>query len=151
MLIDSINLKFQMQLVDVEKMREKRPNKYFEMIFNIFLEFIALFDMIGDIYALIVVYKLGHTAWFSISIFTMISPFFVCYVPLLTFQKDKAVEAGHETFLEKFLVFCSLTPLILIYLLLMDVIYIISSVIVTPLAFLTCGLIDIENVEDKID
>lgn len=33
----------------------------------------------------------------------------------------------------------------------MDVIYIISSVIVTPLALLSCGQIDIENVEDKID
>ena len=60
-------------------------NKYFELVFNIFLEFIALFDMIGDIYALIIVYNQGHIAWFSLSVFTMISPFYVCYVPLLTF------------------------------------------------------------------
>ena len=69
---------------------EKKANKYFEMVFNILLEFIALFDMIGDIYALILVYRLGHIAWFSISVFTMISPFYVCYVPLLTFQKERA-------------------------------------------------------------
>lgn len=68
--------------------KDGKANKYFELIFNIFLEFIALFDMIGDIYALIIVYRQGHIAWFSISVFTMISPFYVCYVPLLTFQKE---------------------------------------------------------------
>ena len=84
--------------MEYELVHKNKPNKYFEMIFNIFLECIALFDMVGDIYALIIVYDLGHIAWFSISVFTMISPFFVCYVPLLTFQKEKAVEIEHDTF-----------------------------------------------------
>ena len=33
----------------------------------------------------------------------------------------------------------------------MDLIYIISSVIITPIALLSCGVINVENVEDKID
>ena len=49
----------------------------------------------------------------------------------------------------------SLTPLIVAYLLLMDVIYIIVSVVITPIAFiiklLTCGLIDMTNIEEKLD
>jgi hypothetical protein len=49
----------------------------------------------------------------------------------------------------------SLTPFIVGYLLIMDLIYIIVSVIITPstmlLKLLTCGLIDITNVEEKLD
>ena len=67
------------------KVREKPPNPYFEFIFTLILEFIALFDMFGDIYLLIGMYQYGHTAWFTLSIFTMLSPFYVCYVPLVTF------------------------------------------------------------------
>ena len=46
----------------------------------------------------------------------------------------------------------SLTPLILIDLLFMDFVYIFNSVIVTPLAFtFTCGKLNLESMEDKID
>ena len=49
----------------------------------------------------------------------------------------------------------SLTPFIVAYLLLMDIIYIIVSVIITPAAMLikvlTCGLIDMTNIEEKLD
>lgn len=46
----------------------------------------------------------------------------------------------------------SLTPLILLNLLLMDVIYIVNSVIITPIAFiLTCGRMNMEIIEEKID
>jgi len=49
----------------------------------------------------------------------------------------------------------SLTPFIVGYLLLMDIIYIIVSVIITPAAiivkFFTCGLIDMTNIDEKLD
>lgn len=46
----------------------------------------------------------------------------------------------------------SLTPLILINLLFMDFIYIFNSVIVTPIAFIiTCGRLNMEMMEDKVD
>lgn len=64
---------------------EKPANPYFEFAFTLLLEAIALFDMIGDIYLMIKMYEFNHTAWFTISIFTTLSPFYVCYVPLLTF------------------------------------------------------------------
>lgn len=65
--------------------REKPPNPYFEFAFTLLLELIAMLDMVGDIYLTIGMYKHGHTAWFTVSIFTMLSPFYVCYVPLVTF------------------------------------------------------------------
>jgi hypothetical protein len=49
----------------------------------------------------------------------------------------------------------SLTPFIVGYLLLMDIIYIVVSVIITPAAmlikFLSCGLIDMTNIDEKLD
>ena len=57
----------------------------------------------------------------------------------------------YEIYLQTFMGFCSLTPLILIYLLFMDVIYIISSAILTPLAYMSCGLIKAATVEEKVD
>ena len=56
-----------------------------------------------------------------------------------------------KTKLLKLLNIASLTPFIVAYLLLMDVIYIIVSVIITPTAMLikllTCGLIDLTKIE----
>jgi hypothetical protein len=110
--------------------------------------------MFGDIYLLIGMYKYGHTAWFTISIFTMLSPFYVCYVPLLTFQKNRSKLQKDTKFL-KVLNILSLTPMIVSYLLFMDVIYILVSVVVTPITMMikiiSCNLIDLTNVEEKLD
>jgi hypothetical protein len=129
---------------------EERANPYLEFAFTLLLEAIALFDMVGDVYLLIQMYYYGHCAWFTLSLYTMLSPFYVCYVPLLTFQKNRA-KLQEETKFLKFLNIASLTPFIVAYLLLMDVIYIIVSVILTPTAMLikllTCGLIDMTNIE----
>lgn len=84
-LSSSVSLNVSIKHEKVKIKQNGGANKYFEIVFNIFLELIALFDMIGDIYALVIVYQQGHIAWFVISVFTMISPFYVCYVPLLTF------------------------------------------------------------------
>jgi hypothetical protein len=65
--------------------KETKPNEYIEFIFNLVLELIALLDMSGDIILLIALFNSEHTAWFSLSLLSMMSPFFVCYVPLLTF------------------------------------------------------------------
>ena len=140
--------------ISKKKVKEKPPNPYFEFVFTLILELIALFDMVGDIYLMISMYTYGHTAWFTLSIFTMLSPFYVCYVPLVTFQKNRG-KLQKETRFLKMLNIVSLTPLIVAYLLLMDIIYILVSVVVTPSAMLikalSCGLIDVTNVEDKLD
>ena len=50
------------------------------------------------------------------------------------------------------LAFLSLTPLILIDLLFMDLVYIFNSVIITPLVFIfTCGRMNTQVMETKID
>ena len=114
-------------------------------MFNLLLETIALFDLGGDIILMYALFLSEHTAWFSLSLLSCLSPFFVCYVPLLTFQKkklnDKQSLKPKEKQLEiDFLTALSmitfLTPGVLIYLQCMDIIYIINSVGLVPLAIL---------------
>ena len=140
--------------ISKKMVKEKKPNPYFEFIFTLILELIALFDMFGDIYLMYSMYIYGHTAWFTLSIFTMLSPFYVCYVPLVTFQKNRG-KLQKETRFLKVLNIVSLTPLIVAYLLVMDIIYILVSVVITPSAMLikllSCGLIDVTNIEEKLD
>ena len=60
-----------------------------------------------------------------------------------------------ETKFLKFLNIASMTPIIVVYLLIMDLIYIMVSVIITPIAYLikllSCGFLDLTNVEEKLD
>lgn len=89
--------------------------------------------MSGDILLLIALFHSEHTAWFTLSLLSMLSPFFVCYVPLLTFQKkklnNKALDAslknneGNEkenknelSLIDSLLTLAFLTPMVLIYL-----------------------------------
>ena len=55
----------------------------------------------------------------------------------------------------KFLNILSLTPFIVAYLLMMDIIYILVSVVITPAAYflkmISCGSVDLTNVEEKLD
>jgi hypothetical protein len=90
-------------------------NEYIEFLFNLVLELIALVDFTGDIVLLLALFESEHCAWFSLSALSMLSPFFVCYVPLLTFQKTK-VGSKVLTPLEYIMMGIYLTPLVLIYL-----------------------------------
>jgi hypothetical protein len=62
-------------------------SKYVEHIFSYLLELVAFFDMGSDIMFLIEIWKAGHPMWFTLSMFTIVAPYYICYVPLLRYQK----------------------------------------------------------------
>jgi hypothetical protein len=68
--------------------KEKKFNKYMEFIFALVLEGIALGDLTGDLAFSLMLFRNQHLGWFTLSILSMLSPFFICYVPLLTFQRQ---------------------------------------------------------------
>ena len=135
-----------------------KSNEYIELLFNLVLELIALFDMSGDFLLLIALFKSQHTGWFCFSLLSMLSPFFVCYVPLLTFQKKK-LNNKELDWMDAIITAAFLTPLVLIYLNIMDVVYIFTSVVLVPIAvmiqWLTCGMLSERNMahyfEEKLD
>jgi hypothetical protein len=115
--------------------KEIKLNEYVEFFFNLTLELIALFDFGGDLILLRSLYLSTHTSWFSFSLLTMLAPFFICYVPLLTFQKRK-IDQANTSWIDSISTFAYLTPLVLIYLQVMDIVYIINSVVLVPIAFI---------------
>lgn len=93
--------KFKLKLYESDVAYDELPpddnlNEYIEFLFNLFLETIALFDLSGDLILMYALFKSEHTAWFSLSLLSCLSPFFVCYVPLLTFQKKKMNDKQSE-------------------------------------------------------
>ena len=101
------------------------------MIFSFSLETIALFDLGGDVMFIIVLWQTHHIMWFTLSIFTILAPLYVCYVPLISVQRMKSKSDS-----SKLITFSAFTPLILIYLLLLDIFYIFIQTLINPLVFL---------------
>lgn len=109
-------------------------------MFHYTLELISAFDLIGDIYCLRSYIITGHYFWSSFTIFTMICPYFISYVPLVNFWlllgsfgiysqegKEQKIPCG-----KKILGYLALFPIFLVYLFLMDLIYVIHTILCLP-------------------
>ena len=129
--------------------------KYFEKVFSYLLEFIAAFDMISDILFLIEIWKGNQLAWFIISIFTIIGPYYICYVPLLRYQRRTMI-GDHPTLAQRIALYCAFTPLVLIYLFMLDLLYLLNAVVLSPIVLvfnlLTCCYFSKKvDFEEKVD
>jgi C4-dicarboxylate transporter len=132
-------------------------------------------DFISDIWVLGEYINSGHNAWLVINIMSVMSPIFVSYVTLVTLiiknyyrvmTKDKKNEMSNlqnennleiEKVNEKKIScfrknyynlknFIPVTPIVIIYLLFIEIIFLINSTIIVPIVFLlkiiTCGKCD---------
>ena len=142
------------KIQEEEKVKEIQEEKtgpqknYTEMMFTFTLEVIALFDLFGDVLFLIVLWQANHIIWFTLSIFTIMAPLYVCYVPLISVQRSKQNPS-------KLITFSAFTPLILVYLLLLDIFYIVIQTAINPIlvmiSMITCGKISGLALDDIID
>lgn len=118
------------------KIKKKRDfNIYLEFMFALILEAIALGDLTGDLVFSFMLFDNQHISWGTLSILSMLSPFFICYVPLLTFQRYLADNSVDQTQQQRYTIkqvlqMSSLSPLILVYLLFMDILYLFFYLIV---------------------
>ena len=118
---------------------------------------IATFDLAGDIYMLKGLLGTRHIFWTTLTVFQMISPFLVGLVPFITFQLkryQKTKYRGYVQLKDLLLVFITATPLVVIYLQLMDIIFIFTQLIIRPflhiLRIFTGGRLTEEMIDDKI-
>ena len=130
-------------------------SEYVEKIFTYLLELVAFFDMGSDIMFLIEIWKANHPMWFMFSMFTIVAPYYICYVPLLRYQRRNITDEMNTQ--QKAVLYCAFTPLILLYLFLLDLLYLFNAVILAPILLivniLSCGRlqdIDIEERTDKV-
>jgi len=99
-----------------------------------------------------------HNAWTTITVYTMLAPYLISYVPLINFQiqnfesQDNSIQSQS---LRKYQAIIILTPLVLVYLFSMDVFFILASVGVSTIIFilklLTCNKIPCLDVNSKMD
>jgi hypothetical protein len=103
-----------------------------------FLELTSCCDYIGDILVLRQLFG-KHPAWATLSIYFMISPFYVSYIPLINFQisahKAHIKENGSISMYQTVIAWISKTPLLIIYLLFMDFVFIIQCIAIKPVVF----------------
>ena len=88
----------------------------------------------------------------------MVWPFFVCYVPFISYQlaKIRKEETKKEqSKVKSFVMFLAITPLLLVYLFLVDVVFLLLSAVVTPvlslISVLTCQTWMLIKLEECID
>jgi len=101
-----------------------------------------------------------HTAWLCLNIQTVIWPFFISYVPFISYQIGKMrgfFDGKTKKFacIKKTLLLLASTPFLLLYLLLIDTIFLIISSVLTPifivLMIFSCGFLSLEVVDETID
>ena len=85
----------------------------------------------------------------------MIAPFLTCQIPFLIFLKEKISRDQTGKNKLHLLGIIMLSPLMLIYMFLMDIVFLFLQALVFPilslLKLLTCGYVDLTFVIDKLD
>lgn len=122
------------------------------------LELSATFDLLGDFYLLWAMLQ-KDTAWATLTVYCMITPYFVSYAPLINFQIEswrvKKQEGEDVSGRMKFLAWVTLTPGIVIYLFMMDVVFLLFAAIATPIFFVlhmaTCGKVNFSKMMNSTD
>lgn len=146
------NPKFNNSLIakcDVTKEAKKVKQSGIEAVFKYSLELIGLCDLIGDFYCLTIYVASGHYAWAALTIFQMLSPFFISYVPLVNYWIHLGsfgiYQHGKKEIskCKKIFGYMALFPIFLVYLTVMDLLYLIETVFLRPisvfLGWISCG------------
>ena len=122
------------------------------------MELIAAGDFVTDIIVLKQLGNTRHAMWFTITVVSIIMPFLISYVPFMIFLKErvtKVIFKDEITCRLRFLAGASLSPLILVYLMLMDLVFLFNETILVPitliLRLLTCNLLDLRCLTEKIE
>jgi len=86
MLISTIRKLQKPQMNDtLSNLPTKKPDYKSMEIFDFIFELMAFLDLLTDILFLYILYNSEHTAWFTVALYSMISPYFVSYIPYLNY------------------------------------------------------------------
>jgi hypothetical protein len=132
--------------------------KSFELIFNLIMETFSTVDLGTDAYLIYKFAKSEHMAWLCVNIQTLIWPFFVAYVPFISYRLGrirKESKEGKSSYLELTLQFFAITPMLLVYLFVVDLIFLLLSAVIMPIlmifSLLICQPQLIDRMEEFID
>jgi hypothetical protein len=105
--------------------KDKDHDSILELVVNFFIECTSLADLITDFQVILILVQGFHIAWASINILCILSAYFVSFAPIITcFIQRNFFQQKGTAFSVSFL-----TPFILVYFLLIDIIYIFFGLI----------------------
>lgn len=144
--------------IEEETAAVKRRKAFGGMMRNAFetvIEWIAVADFITDMLVLFQISQTEHHAWTTITLFSMLAPFFACQTPFLMFLKEQVYRDKDDRFKLKFLSEVMVSPFMLVYMFLMDIVFLVNQAILVPiiqvLRLLTCNLINLSCLTQTID
>ena len=124
-------------------------------LLEVTLEWIAAADLYTDFVVLIQLIYTEHRAWTTITIFSMIAPFLSCQIPFLIFLKELIYRDKTGKIKLLWLGRLMLSPLMLIYMFLMDLVFLFIQAFIFPILlivkFLTFGKLDCTQMIEKLD
>ena len=102
----------------------------------ILMEYIALLDFVGDLFLLVALLGNKHTAWTILSVFTMICPYIISYIPLINFQIQRysfiTQDQSKRRLIANMFGLFTISPLVFLSLILMDFTYVFNSTVIVP-------------------
>jgi hypothetical protein len=85
----------------------------------------------------------------------MLAPFFACQVPFLMFLKEQVIRDRHNRIKLRVMGNMMVSPFMLFYLFILDIIFVINQALLYPMIFLikflTCGLLDLSCLYNALD
>lgn len=119
------------------------------------LEWLSLLDFASDALVLYQLWQTANTAWLTVTVISLLAPFFICYTPLLAFLRERFIKQKKFSCCFNLIAVISVSPLMLAYLALMDTVFIFNSAVLTPLVLLiklmTCGCCQLTAITAAID
>ena len=131
-------------LLHIEKMmnQEKEPLSWFEWVYIFGVESLSCADIITDIFILIQLVNDTHLWWSTFGILFTISPYLVSYTAMSTVL--------HKKIKSHLLSVLTMTPLCILYFLLLDVIFLIYALISSLIFLITATRVNIGSwMEDR--
>ena len=102
-------------------------------LLEIILEWIAAADLFTDVLVLLQLLQTENRAWVTITIFSMLAPFFACQTPLIMFLKDRIQREKGQNYRLNLMGQIMVSPFMLVYMFILDLIFIFNQAILLPI------------------
>ena len=113
--------------------RKKMLGSALRSILETVLEWIAAADLYTDILVLLQLLNTRHRAWTTITIFSLLAPFFACQTPFLMFLKEQVYRDKQNRLKLRLTGEVMVSPFMLVYMFALDVIFVINQALLFPL------------------
>ena len=129
-------------------------------ILNLMLELLSTFDLVTDVVVLYTLVNSEHTAWLCLNLTTILLPYFISYVQFVSYQLEKIKQDNQKlnrrcSCLKSSIQFFATTPLLIVYLFFIDLLFLIITAIMSPIMIfilvISCGYIRLNSFEYCID